>query len=120
MLTQYHLLAIILTLVLFGLVYSLYRKGQQRKAVILHQVMRVSFLFVLATGILLVPMMPFSILRGGKLLLGIISMGMIEIFLMHLNKGDLTKFTTVSLMIVLFATIMIGLFLPLGIYLRFW
>ncbi|MCM2676135.1 DUF1516 family protein [Alkalicoccobacillus plakortidis] len=120
MLTQYHLLAIILTLSLFGLVLSLYRKGQKKPAVLLHQLMRVSFLFVLATGILLVPMMPFSLMRGAKLLLGIISMGMMEIFLMHLNKGDLTKFTTVSLIVVISLTILIGLFLPLGIYLRFW
>lgn len=81
--------------------------------------MRLSFLGVLATGILLVPLMPFSLARGAKLLFGIISLGMSEIFLMHLNKGDLTRFTTISFIIFLSVTILLGLFLPLGIYLRF-
>lgn len=120
MLTNYHLIAIICTLILFGLVYKLYVKQKRKQAIIFHQVMRVSFLIVLATGILLVPMMPFSLMRGAKLILGIVSMGIIEIYLMHLNKGDLTKFTTISMLTIISLTILIGLFLPLGIYLRFW
>ncbi|WP_185970942.1 DUF1516 family protein [Alkalicoccobacillus porphyridii] len=120
MLTQYHLIAITVTLLLFGIVYKLYVNKKRKQAIILHQFMRVSFLFVLATGILLVPMMPFSLMRGAKLILGMVSMGIMEIFLMHLNKGDLTKFTTISMITIISLTILIGLFLPLGIYLRFW
>lgn len=119
LITGYHLLALSITCILFIFVFLFYKRGKTKKAVILHQFMRLSFLGVLATGILLVPLMPFSLARGAKLLFGIMSLGMIEIFLMHLNKGDLTKFTTVSFIVILSITILLGLFLPLGIYLRF-
>ncbi|MBB6451128.1 hypothetical protein HNR44_003122 [Geomicrobium halophilum] len=115
MITLPHLLSITSTLLLFILVHYLYFKRRAKIAVVLHQLLRVSYLLVIMSGILLLPQMPVTFARLFKLLSGIIVMGFMEIVLMHRVKGDLSKVHWIIFGVVLGLTIVVGLALPLGI-----
>lgn len=115
MITSFHLLAIAFTLFLFTLVYYLYGTTRKRTAIVTHQVLRLSYLLVIITGILLLPLMPVTVGRLLKLMAGLLTVGFMEIFLMHRMKEDLGRMHWIIFAILLGSTIILGLMLPLGI-----
>ncbi|WP_059104793.1 DUF1516 family protein [Shouchella shacheensis] len=117
MITLNHLLSLLLTFLLFAFVNIFYKIQKRKTALVLHQLLRLSYLLVLLTGILLLPVMPITFGRMFKFLLGVLTMGFMEIFLMHRRQGDLGFFHWTGFGVLLGATIAMGLFLPLGWYL---
>lgn len=97
----------------------LYTQKKEKISVIAHQVLRISYLVVIISGILLLPLMPLTFGRLLKLILGICSLGLMEIYLICKTKKVLHKVNWAFLMVLMF-TILLGFSLPMGIYIRWW
>jgi hypothetical protein len=115
--THIHLAALGLTLALFFIVSALYSAKKNKIGTILHQVLRVTYLFVIMTGFILLPMMPFSLGRISKVALGLLTIGVMEIVLAHQIKGHIKGRDWLIFMVILLVTIFTGLLLPLGLHL---
>lgn len=114
MMTHIHLTALALALVLFFVVFGLFAAKKAKIANVLHQITRVVYLIVIMTGFLLLPMMPFTLGRISKVVLGLITIGLMEIVLVHQSKGEIKARDWVLFIVFLIATIFAGLLLPLG------
>lgn len=112
--THIHLAALGLTLILFFIVYVLYAVKKNKIAAVLHQVHRLSYLFVIMTGFILLPMLPFSLGRISKVVLGLLTIGVMEIVLVHQSKGLIKTRDWLIFVIFLTVTILTGLLLPMG------
>ncbi|ALC81884.1 MULTISPECIES: DUF1516 family protein [Bacillus] len=115
--THIHLTALGLTLILFFIVYALFAAKKHKIAVVLHQIHRITYLFVIMTGFILLPMLPFSLGRISKVVLGLLTIGVMEIVLVHKSKDHIKVRDWLFFVIFLIVTIVAGLLLPLGFYL---
>ena len=121
-----HLTAIIISFILFIAVYAMYKKNntaENKPAFILHMVLRVFYLLVLFSGLMVYvgnmegisnsdSHMPYGI----KVLLGLLSIGFMEMAIVRLKKNS--RKATVLLVVCLIAviaTVILGAMLPLGL-----
>lgn len=120
-----HLTAIIVSFILFIAVYFMYKKNntaENKSAFIMHMVLRVFYLLVLFSGIMVYVGNMEGISNAGshmqygiKALLGILSIGFMEMAIVRLKKNS-AKATVllVICLIAIVATVIMGAMLPLG------
>ncbi|MFD1708021.1 YisL family protein [Siminovitchia sediminis] len=114
--THAHITTWVVALILFAVVLILRKGGNQKGAKITHMILRVFYLLIILTGVLL-----FSrhqgfnpALYGLKFLGGVIVIVMMEMVLVRGAKGRNTGLLWTVLIIVLAITFFLGLRLPLG------
>ena len=120
-----HLTAIIVSVVLFIVVYAMYKSNntsENKPAFILHMVLRVFYLLVLFSGIMVYVGNMEGISNAGshmqygiKALLGLLSVGAMEMAIVRLKKKSTSAnvILIVSLVLIV-ATVIMGATLPLG------
>jgi len=120
-----HLTAIIVSLILFIAVFAMYKKNNSsdnKPALILHMVLRVFYLLVLFSGIMIYVGNMEGISAAGshmqygiKALLGILSVVFMEVAVVRLKKhsASVNVLLVVTLILIIAAVIM-GSALPLG------
>ena len=120
-----HLTAIIVSLILFIAVFAMYKKNNSsdnKPALILHMVLRVFYLLVLFSGIMIYVGNMEGISAAGshmqygiKALLGILSVVFMEVAVVRLKKhsASVNVLLVVTLILIIAAVIM-GSTLPLG------
>lgn len=121
-----HLTAIIVSFILFIAVYAMYKKNntaENKPAFILHMVLRVFYLLVLFSGIMVyvegMAGIESHMMYGIKVLLGLLSIGFMEISIVRLKKKSVKASVLLIVTIVLIvATVIMGSILPMGM-LRF-
>ncbi len=120
-----HLTAIIVGVILFIAVYGMYKKNntaENKPALIMHMVLRVFYLLVLFSGIMVYVGNMEGISNAGshmqygiKALLGILSIGLMEIAIVRLKKNSAkANVLMVICIIAIIATVIMGSVLPLG------
>ena len=120
-----HLTAIIVGVILFIAVYGMYKKNntaENKPALIMHMVLRVFYLLVLFSGIMVYVGNMEGISNTGshmqygiKALLGILSIGLMEIAIVRLKKNSAkANILMVICIIAIIATVIMGSVLPLG------
>ncbi len=121
-----HLTAIIVSIILFIAVYVMYKKNntaENKPAFIMHMVLRVFYLLVLFSGIMVyvegMAGIESHMMYGIKVLLGLLSIGFMEISIVRLKKNSVKVSVLLIVTIVLIiATVIMGSILPMGM-LRF-
>ncbi len=120
-----HLTAIIVSLILFIAVFAMYKKNNSsdnKPALILHMVLRVFYLLVLFSGIMIYVGNMEGISAAGshmqygiKALLGILSVVFMEVAVVRLKKHSASaNVLLVVTLILIIAAVIMGSALPLG------
>ncbi|MFS0864188.1 YisL family protein [Fredinandcohnia sp. 179-A 10B2 NHS] len=116
--THAHITSWVVAIILFVVAATLLNKaGKEKAQKIVKMTLRLFYLFILATGLLL--LFGGVEIDGeyiGKAVLGILSIGFMEMILARQSKGKPTVMFWVLLIIVLVLTIALGMRLPLGIW----
>lgn len=114
--THAHITTWVIGLILFVVALGLIKGGNAKGAKIVQMILRLFYLLIIATGVMLFarhqgidPMM-----YGLKLLGGIIVIGMMEMILIRIGKGKNTGVFWIIFVISLAVTLFLGLKLPLG------
>ncbi|SFP33527.1 Protein of unknown function [Salibacterium halotolerans] len=115
MIVHYHLGAVIVVILLFALVHYLYSRQMKITALIVHNLLRILYLGAIMTGFILLGLVPVNLGGLGKLALGIISIGLMEIYFSHYKKDDAPRPFLVVVIVILALTILTGMLLPQGI-----
>ncbi|MBS2968317.1 DUF1516 family protein [Metabacillus sp. KIGAM252] len=115
--THYHITSWLIAVLLFFAVYYLHKHGKVKLASILHVFLRITYFFVLATGFFLVSQISISFGHLVKTAIGALTVGFMEIILVHQKKGETYKPLWVICMFLLGAALLLGFYLPLGIHL---
>ncbi|MFD0769594.1 YisL family protein [Bacillus sp. CGMCC 1.60114] len=108
-----HITSWTLGIILFFVAYSMYKNGKQAKA--MHMVVRLLYILIIATGLLIykdVHWMPM--MYGIKMLGGIWVIAAMEMVLVKASKGKSTGAFWAQFVIVLLVVLYLGLRLPLG------
>ncbi|MFD2706847.1 DUF1516 family protein [Salibacterium lacus] len=115
MIVHYHLGAVSVIILLFAVVHYLYSRQMKKTALIVHNLLRLFYLAAIMTGFLLLGLVPVNLGGLGKLALGIISIGLIEIYFSHYKKNDAPRPFLVVVLVILTLTVLTGMLLPQGI-----
>ncbi|UOR11890.1 DUF1516 family protein [Halobacillus amylolyticus] len=110
-----HLVTVIVIISLVIIVNHLYSGQKKKAATILHHTLRFLYIVAILSGGFSLGMRPVSLGSLFKVFLGVGSIGLIEVYFMHKVKGDTPQFLPVFFVIFLSLTVVMGLFLPLGI-----
>lgn len=120
-----HLTALIIAVILFIAVYAMYKKDntkENKTALILHMVLRVFYVLILFSGIMVYVGNMEGISNAGdhmrygiKALLGLFSIGFMEMAVVRLKKksAKASMFLIICLVLIV-ATVILGSILPLG------
>jgi len=112
--THAHLTAMAVTLILFIVGVFLQRSGGKEKALkIIQMILRLFYLLIIITGAMMLFQTVFPILYILKALLGLVTIGMIEMVLTRSIKGKPTGMFWGILIISLIITIYLGFSLPM-------
>ncbi|MFE8697715.1 DUF1516 family protein [Cytobacillus sp. FJAT-53684] len=113
--THAHLATIILTIILFCITLTLQKKG--RDTTVLHMILRVFYLLLVLTGVLLFfSVFKITILYILKALLGIAMIGLFEMILVGSREGKKIIGFLFLCVLILIVTVFLGLKLPLGFH----
>jgi uncharacterized membrane protein SirB2 len=116
--THAHVTSWVVAIILFVIAATVLNKaGKEKSQKIVKMTLRLFYLFILATGILLL----FSVFEIdgeyiGKAILGVLTIGFMEMILARSGKGKSTGLFWVLFIIVLILTIVLGAKLPLGMW----
>ncbi|TYR81389.1 DUF1516 family protein [Priestia megaterium] len=116
MLTIFHLFAVSSAIALVISVKVLRAKNYQKTAFIFHQLLRLIYIFILVTGLILLSYVT-NTLSVFKIFLGICSIAVIEVYLIPTANPTYQKLSTYFFIGMVGFTILLGLCLPLGLYL---
>lgn len=112
--THLHITTWVIAVVLFLIAAFMQRDSKGRK--ILHMVLRLFYILIIITGLTLFIEWSASdpMLYGIKFLLGVLTIGMMEMVLVRSKKQKPVTMFWVLFAVFLFATMFIGLMLPIG------
>lgn len=112
--THLHITTWVIAVVLFLVAAFMQRDSKGRK--ILHMVLRLFYILIIITGLTLFIEWSSSdpMLYGIKFLLGILTIGMMEMVLVRSKKQKPVTMFWVLFAVFLFATMFIGFMLPVG------
>ncbi|MGE6630922.1 YisL family protein [Bacillus sp. NPDC077027] len=118
--THLHITAWVLGLILFFVALALTGKNE-KGAKIVHMIVRLFYLLIIATGAELYVRTGMKIpgFQGeymGKMLLGIIVIGLMEMVLVRKKKGKSIVGVLIGFVVVAVVTILLGLRLPIGFH----
>ncbi|MFC4322329.1 YisL family protein [Litchfieldia salsa] len=111
--THAHITSWALAIILFVVVLFLQKGGKAKGAKIVHMVLRLFYVLTILTGAQLLfgaASLPFAYIL--KLILGILTIGFIEMVLIRSKKGKPTMMFWILLLVSLIATIYLGFSLP--------
>lgn len=113
--THAHITTWVIGLILFVVALALHNGGNKKGAKIVQMILRVFYLLILITGILLFAKhQSYSpALYGLKFLGGVLVIAMMEMILVRLSKGKATGLFWAIFIISLIATFILGIKLPL-------
>jgi uncharacterized membrane protein SirB2 len=115
--THAHITTWVVALILFFIANSLLKSGKEKPSKIVHMVLRLFYVLIIVTGTMIAS--AISQFNGeyiGKMILGIVTIGMMEMVLVKSKKGQPTKVFWIVFFIALILTILLGLRLPFGIW----
>ncbi|WP_338472116.1 YisL family protein [Niallia sp. XMNu-256] len=112
--THAHITTWVIALILFFVAISLHKKDNKRPYKIVTMILRLFYVLIIVTGVMLLPGITGS--YGVKALLGVLVIGFLEMVLGLTKKGKSAGFAWILLIIGLIAVIYLGLSLPMGIY----
>ncbi|MFC0275004.1 YisL family protein [Metabacillus herbersteinensis] len=115
--THAHITTWVVALILFFVANSLFKSGKEKPYKITHMILRLFYLLVIGTGIWIVTSL--TNISGeyiAKIVLGIWTIGMMEMVLVRSKKGKPTKVFWIQFFVALILTIILGLRLPLGLF----
>lgn len=113
-----HLTALVLAVILFIITYNSIDSpdGESKYSKALHMVLRLIYLIILFTGLML--FLDFSsgdqMMYGLKFLAGLITIGLMEMALIKQRKKGTGRNLVIALVIFLIVTIALGIYLPAG------
>lgn len=113
-----HLTALILAIILFFITYNSidYPDGESKYSKPLHMVLRLVYLIILFSGLML--FLDFGsgnqMLYGIKFLLGLITIGLMEMAIIKQRKKGTGRNLLIGLIVFLVVTIALGIYLPMG------
>jgi hypothetical protein len=111
-----HITAWVIGLILFVVALFLYQSGKQKGFKIAQMSLRLFYLLIIATGVMLfVRHSSFDpALYGIKFLAGIIVIAMMEMILIRTSKGKATGILWIIFIVSFVGTFLLGVKLPLG------
>lgn len=113
--THLHITTWVVALILLFVSYSLYSSGSAKGAKITHMILRLFYILIILTGAeLFVRFANWNGEYAGKMILGIITIGLMEMLLIRKKKEKSTGGLWVGFVIVLVLTVLLGLHLPIG------
>lgn len=116
--THAHVTSWVVAIILFVIAATVLNKaGKEKSQKIVKMILRLFYLFILATGALL--LFGGVVIDGeyiGKAILGILTIGFMEMILARSSKGKSNGLFWVLFIIVLILTIVLGAKLPLGMW----
>lgn len=113
--THAHITTWVVAIILFFVANSLLKSGKEKPSKIVHMVLRLFYILIIVTGIVIASdIYNFSGEYIGKIILGIVTIGMMEMVLVKSKKGAPTKIFWIIFLVALILTILLGLRLPLG------
>ncbi|WP_280769207.1 YisL family protein [Salipaludibacillus daqingensis] len=114
--THTHIFTWVVALILFFVALSLFKNGMAKQMKIVHMVLRLFYVLILITGIIL--FVNFGsidhMMYGLKFATGLAVIGFSEMVLVKLNKGKSAKGVTIGLIISFIITLYLGFSLPIG------
>lgn len=116
-LTHAHITTWVVAIILFFVANSLLKSGKEKPFKTVQMVLRLFNILIIVTGIIIASSV--YQLNGeyiGKMILGIITIGAMEMVLTKTKKNASTKGSWILFFIALILTILLGLRLPLGIW----
>ncbi|MGF2615312.1 DUF1516 family protein [Rossellomorea vietnamensis] len=116
--THAHIATWVIGIILFFAALYLHNSGKKKAMKIVHMTLRLFYLLIILTGVLLFwkHQGVFPMQYGLKLLGGLWVIAMFEMILVRTNKGKKTGIFWAQLIIALVVTIYLGVWLPLGLW----
>ncbi|MCY7916566.1 YisL family protein [Bacillus vallismortis] len=116
--THLHITTWVVALILLFVSYSLYSSRNAKGAKITHMILRLFYILIILTGVeLFVRFANWNGEYAGKIILGIITIGLMEMLLIRKKKEKSTGGLWIGFVIVLVLTVLLGLHLPIGFHL---
>ncbi|MFJ5794945.1 YisL family protein [Bacillus atrophaeus] len=116
--THMHIASWIVALILLFVSYGFYSSRSAKGAKITHMILRLFYILIILTGAeLFIRFANFNGEYAGKMLLGIITIGLMEMILIRKKKEKSTGGLWIGFIIVLVLTVLLGLHLPIGFHL---
>ncbi|MDO3659999.1 YisL family protein [Bacillus sp. C28GYM-DRY-1] len=113
--THLHITTWVVALILLFVSYSLYSSRSAKGAKITHMILRLFYILIIWTGAeLFVRFANWNGEYAGKMILGIITIGLMEMLLIRKKKEKSTGGLWIGFVIVLVLTVLLGLHLPIG------
>ncbi|MBU2660652.1 YisL family protein [Bacillus cabrialesii] len=113
--THLHITTWVVALILLFVSYSLYASGSAKGGKITHMILRLFYILIILTGAwLFVRFANWNGEYAGKMILGIITIGLMEMLLIRKKKEKSTGGLWIGFVIVLVLTVLLGLHLPIG------
>ncbi|MEH7235533.1 YisL family protein [Bacillus sp. JJ1562] len=116
--THAHITSWVVAIILFVIAATILNKaGKEKSQKIVKMVLRLFYLFIIATGLLL--LFGGVVIDGeyiGKAILGVLTIGFMEMILARSSKGKQTGVFWALFVVVLVLTIALGAKLPLGLW----
>ncbi|MDQ0224207.1 YisL family protein [Metabacillus niabensis] len=113
--THVHITSWVIAIILFFVATSLLKSKKEKQAKIVSMILRVFYILVIGTGVLILS--GFTSIDGeyiGKIILGILTIGMMEMVLAKVKKGKPAMLFWILFFVILILTISLGLRLPEG------
>lgn len=115
--THAHITTWLLALILFFVAIGLHKAGRQSGLKIVKMILRVFYLLIIATGVMmLLDMTAISTMYWIKAILGIVVIAFFEMVLVFTTKGKSTGAAWILFIIAFVSVVYLGLSLPLGFY----
>lgn len=113
--THAHITTWLVTLILFFVALGLHKNGKEKGLKIVHMIIRLFYLFIIATGIIMLFYLTnIDLLYVLKSLIGIWVLAMIELILVRTVKGRRTSILWIQFIVAAVLVIYLGLKLPFG------
>jgi hypothetical protein len=111
--THLHLTTIVLTFILF--IITLLMQNNGKKIKVMQMVLRASYIFIIATGIILFfSVYNLTFMYILKALVGLVLIGLFEMIFVWRAKGKPTTGLWIGLFVVCAGTFLLGFILPMG------
>lgn len=112
--THMHLTAWVLAVILLIVATVQLKKGNQKVYKIAHMILRIDYLLIIASGIVMITTTKLTGDYAGKTILGIIVIGLTEMLLVKMNKGKPVKGISIALAAFFVVIVAFGFYLPQG------
>lgn len=112
--THAHITSWLIALILFVIAWSLTNSGKERAAKILQMVLRLFYIFIVVTGIMLLMKIDPTPLYHVKAVMGFIVISFMELAMVKKSKEKPASVYLLLFVLFFIATVSLGFYLPLG------